>query len=217
MIHRFVLILMCVVAMPSVAQEAAQKPSWIPKSFPDSLDLASLSIAKIIADKKAVQIARPVLEITTKTKQVTRTVMQAETRTRQVGDMTEDYTVQVPVVVVETIQYGERIPRGAERIDVPINKAEACDLAGNLIDATTLAARLQKPAYVLAIVGDLKTFQPIDPFYLNVLRPDTIVIFLPAPAPIPDPAAGIPPTPIPDPAAGIPPTPIPAPTPDPDR
>lgn len=33
MIHRFVLILMCVVAMPSVAQDAAQKPSWIPKVF----------------------------------------------------------------------------------------------------------------------------------------------------------------------------------------
>lgn len=132
--NRFVLVVACLIALPSLAQEVAQKPSWLPKTFPDTFDLGELSIAKISADKKSVQFARPKFEYVMATREVQKTVLTQESRVRSVtfNGKTEEvpYTVQVPVTVVEQQTYNMRRPLGSERFDVGIDKIKAWDLAG---------------------------------------------------------------------------------------
>jgi hypothetical protein len=189
---RIVLIILCLIALPSFAQEAGKTPSWMPKSFPGTFDFANLSIARISADGKTVQVARPKIQNQTRTRTVNKTVIASETRTRTVSDggveKTETYQVEVPHTVSEEQMYNVRFPSGSDRFDVAMDKVRALDLSGNAIDGNALAARLRKPAYVLAMEGDAGNYTAIDPFYVNVLRPDTIVMFLP-PSSIPAPAA----------------------------
>ena len=119
--------------------------------------------------------------------------------TKDDGTVTEEmYTVCVPRMETRERTYVASVPSDSARFDVAIDKISALDLGGNAIDGTALAARLHKPAYVLAMQGDATSYKPIDPFYLNVLRPETMVIFLP-PGTIPAPAAQQSPVPVPRP------------------
>jgi hypothetical protein len=190
--NRLVFIIACLVALPSFAQEAAKTPSWIPKSYPADFDFKNLSIARISADKKTVQFARPKIASEIRTRTVTKTVPRVETKTRQVSEggqtRTEDFTVVVYDTVAEEQTFTVMVPKGSERFDVAVDKISATDLSGNAIDGTALATKLQKPAYVMAMEG---SFTGIDPFYLNLLRQDTIVIFVPQGS-IPAPALAAP-------------------------
>ena len=145
------------------------------------------------------------------TREVQKTVMSTETRVRSVtsNGKTEEvpYTVQVPVTVVEQQTYNIRRPLGSERFEVGIDKIKAWDLAGKAIDGAELAAKLKAPASVIAKEDDPKNFKAIDPFYLSVLRPDTIMIYIPVGSSGPPPAPAAPAAAAPAPAA-----PAPAPT-----
>jgi hypothetical protein len=209
--NRLVVIIACLIALPSFAQQAPQTASWTPKSFPANFDFANLSIARMSADKKTVQFARPKIASEMRTRTVVKTVMQTVTKTRTVmvggNEENQTYTEEVPVSVQEEQAYTVRFPSGSERFDVTIDKISAMDLSGTAIDGTALATKLQKPAYVMAMEG---SFTGIDPFYLNLLRQDTIVICVPQgsiPAPVAPvrtaPVAPVPaaPAPVRDPSA----------------
>lgn len=208
MLNRFVFIIACFVALPSFAQEAAKQPSWMPKSFPYSFDLGDVSVAKISADNKTVQFARPKLEYVMGTREVQKTVMTTETKTRKVivdgKEQRQDYTFQVPVTVAEQHTYNIRRPLGSERFEVGIDKIKAWDLAGKAIDGAELAAKLKAPASVIAKEDDPKNFKAIDPFYLSVLRPDTIMIYIPVGSSGPPPAPAAPAPAAPTPTVGPP-------------
>jgi hypothetical protein len=182
----------------------------MPKTFPGSFDFANLSIAKISADGKTLQIARPKIQNETRMRGVTKTVMQKVSMTKTVSDggvdKTEIYEESVPMTITEEQAYIVRVPSGFDRFDVAMDKVSAFNLLVNPIDRGALAARLQKPTYVLAMEGDV---QAIDPFYVNALRADMLIIFLPPgtiPAPAPAPTAPAPTAPAP------PAPPAPAPT-----
>jgi hypothetical protein len=220
MVNRLAFCILCLVAMPSFAQQTEKTPSWLPKTFPGAFDFANLSISKISADGKTMQIARPKIQAETRTRTIAKTVFRKETRERTVSEGGEEktvtYDVTVPMTVMEEQAYIVRFPSGSDRFEVAMDQVSALDLSGNPIDRNALASRLQKPAYVLAMEGNAKSFTAIDPFYLNVLRADTLVIFLPpgsipaAPVPAaPVPAAPVPAAPVP--AAPIPAAPIPEP------
>jgi hypothetical protein len=205
MFNRLVLIIVGLIALPALSQEAAQTPSWMPKSFPAEFVLSDLSLARISADKKTVQIARPKFQTVTKTKTVVKQVFQLVTKTKtvEVGGKveTQAYTEQIPVNVEEEVTYNVSIPSGYDRFDVSIDKVKATDLTGKAIEVSALTSKLQKPTYVIAREG---TFDGIDPFYLNLLRQDAIVICvprgsIPAPAPVAPPAPA--PAPVIDPSA----------------
>ncbi len=224
--HRLILIIACLVALPSFAQETPQQPSWMPKSFPDTFDFVNLSIARISTDGKSVQFARPKIQTVTKTRTVSKTVMQPVTKTKTVTDGGEEktitYTEVVPYTVQEEQMYSVRFPADSFRFDVAIDKTSALDLAGNAIDGAALAARLQQPAYVLAIEGAASNYKPIDPYYLSVMRPDTMVMFIPfGTIPAPKPVLAVPiapaaPAPVPAPVPAAPaPAPVPVPAPQP--
>lgn len=73
--NRVVLIIACIIALTSFAQQSLQQPSWMPKSGPESIDVFShISIAKISADKKTILFARPVFRSEQKSQQYTVTV-----------------------------------------------------------------------------------------------------------------------------------------------
>jgi hypothetical protein len=180
----------------------------MPKSFPYSFDLGDVSVAKVSADNKTVQFARPNLEYVTATIEVQKTVMSTETRVRSVTSdgKTEEVpdTVQVPVTVVEQQTYNMRRPLGSERFEVGIDKIKAWDLAGKAIDGAELAAKLKAPASVISKEDDPKNFKAIDPFYLSVLRLETIMIYIPVGSSRPPPAPAAPAPAAPAPTVGPP-------------
>ena len=205
--NRLVLIIACLAAFPSLAQETTQKPSWLPKTFPDTFDLGSLGVAKLSADKETVQFSLPQLQGRMVEKVVEKTVMAIETRTRsvRVNGKSEDvlYNVQVPQTVTETRSHLLRIPVGIEKFEVALDRIHAWDLAGAEITEADLAVKLKSPAYLLAKEGDPKDFEAIDPFYRNVLRTGIIMIYIPVgsagPPPVPVTSA-VPPAPTVDPS-----------------
>ncbi len=224
MFSRLVLTIACLVSYSSYAQEGAQRPSWLPKTSPDTFDLGSVSIAKISADKKTVQFAQPQLDYVEQTKVVEITVMQPRTEQRQIKDGDKTRTVNVtlydPVTVKETRSFMVRSPAGSKTFKVAMDKISAWDLTGKSIDATTLAARLQEPTYVLAREDEPKYFTAIDPYYLSVLRPSTIIIYFPVgsiPASGPPPAPAAPAAPFAPAAPRAPASPAPTVDPPPSR
>ena len=99
MLIRVMLMIACiVVALPSYAQEVGQKPSWMPKVNPESVDLfVNIRIAKISQDKKSILFATPTYQRMSVAETVKASTA-TETRTRS-----DALTLQT------------HLPRGSER------------------------------------------------------------------------------------------------------
>lgn len=107
-----------------------------------------------------------------------------KTESRMVEQKTPDgkietKTVTVAVPVTET-----------KRAMLEVAKTNAKQLDGKAVTAEDLAERLKEPTSILLTVSDA----PIDAFYAQFYKPETIVIVLPkptAPIPVPEPKEGV--------------------------
>ncbi len=221
MLNRLLLMIACVVSLPCYAQEAAQKPNWLPKNGPDAVDLLGcVSIAKVSDDKKSIVFARPAYSKVMETRMVNKTTFVTEQRTRSVqsngSTVEQTYAVQVPMSTTVDEPFEARVPQGVLRFSVALDKVndwekvQAWDITGKEIENSALITRLAKPIHVVALERRQRGFTPIDPFYASILRPDTLVIYVPmgtipvaatTPDPLvaPAPTAPVLPTPIRDP------------------
>jgi hypothetical protein len=96
-----------------------------------------------------------------------------EVRTRTVGGVTVSETVQV--TVFKTVQVTRRIKGEGVKVYTA---------AGKEVDAKGVAEKLKKQTVVLFAADGKK----VDPYYLKIIKADTLVVVAPAPqAPEPEP------------------------------
>jgi hypothetical protein len=176
----------CLVASPSLAQDSKKSAGIVPTTDPGSvLDFGNVALAQVSADKQAMRFSIPKFKFELKTRTFQKTVFDTETRTKPVkrpDGQSQDvaYTVQVPRTETHEQQYTARTPDGVTRLSVPLNQLRAWDISGNPIATNQLGTKLSNTTAVLAIENEPGVaFTPIDPYYSRILRPETIVIYLP--------------------------------------
>jgi hypothetical protein len=81
-------------------------------------------------------------------------------------------TQTVEVVKTKTVQVTRRIKGDGVKVYTA---------AGKEVDAKDVPDKLKKPTIVLFAADDKK----VDPFYLKIIKPDTLVIVAPVPEPVP--------------------------------
>jgi hypothetical protein len=195
-------------AQSPVAETSKFKPSGPP---PGQVGLQNLMVAKAVADKSSMMLLVPQYKYETRTRTYTVTKVVPETRTRPVklkdGSIAEQtYTVEVPVTEERTQEYMVGIVMEPSKVYVPLKEVRAWQISGETVDTGELLRRLGEATHVFAMEIDASAkFEPVEPFFSEVLRPRTLVLYLspgvlsgaegakavspaPAPAPVPAPA-----------------------------
>jgi hypothetical protein len=181
--NRLVFIILCLLSNMSLSQESKEMPVWFPKSSLFVIDLKEVAIAKYNPDLKILQFVRPTYKLTTEVRAVSKTVMNTEKRMKEVNEGGKKsvipYTVEVPHTIWEEQEYEVQTPLGFEKFEVEISRITARSLAGEAVDPGAMVDKFRKPLYVLATEEAPENFVMPDPFYLSVLNPKIIVVFLP--------------------------------------
>lgn len=178
---------------------------------PASVSLQNLALAKVGADKSAIMLLCPQYRYETRTRTVTVTKTVPETRTRAVtqkdGSVAEQtYTVEIPVTEEQTQQYAVLLLSEPVKFSVPIKDVRAWQISGESIDSGELLRRLSEATHVFAVEMDAsQKFVAIEPYFAEVLRPGTLILYVPpgmlvpkdAPKAIAPAAAPAPPAPAP--------------------
>jgi uncharacterized protein YkwD len=168
-----------------------------------------MAVAKVGEDGRVV-VTYAEMRQETREGVVEKTVMQTEQRTRTVerngAQVTENYTVQVPVTMQETMLYTITVPYFVTTAS-DAAQVKAADVSGKAVAVRDVAARLKSATPVLFTSGP-----PLPDYYKLVFKPNTLVLTVPPQGmvmPLPSAPGEEPQQPEPPPAAAEPSSPPP--------
>lgn len=126
----------------------------------------------------------PKVTAQTRTRQTPVTALRTETRERTVTtdegeQVTQTYTVNVPVISVENTTYTTYVLGDVDRVVIPIKNVRAWHLDGSIVEAKDLASLCSKPIHVFAAEMPLDV-QPdsVDPFFASLIRADALILYI---------------------------------------
>lgn len=168
----------------NLAQAQNPKPElsqWKPSQLPPAeFEFKNVVVAKTSADNLAIMLLIPQFTRETRTRSVPVTTMTTETRQRTITkdgrQLTQDYTVQVPVTTMQEQTYTVNVMAPAERVTFPFDKIRAWHLDGKAIDRTEMITLFSKPTHAFASPMAPERIPQIDPYFASVLRPDTVIL-----------------------------------------
>jgi hypothetical protein len=161
---------------------SAQQPAAAPS---DALSLLNVMSAKISDDKARLVLMAPKKQAETRTRTVAVTRMVTEARTRVVKDPTgnnveQTYHVKIPVTEQFEQEYVTFAITGMQQHEVDFSAVRAWRLSGEPLDAGKLSEWLKESRKVFALEMPLtEKFTATEPYYAEVLKPDTVMIYLP--------------------------------------
>ena len=177
----FLIALILLSASFSNAPLFADKP--LSSQLPDT-DITGLVLAKFQnvdgQDKVGVRIPAWKETLTTETVEVE--VPKTEVRTEEVIQNGKKVTREVPVTVTtietRTQTIANYSPKDPVKGEVALQNIKAWNLKGKQLSTAELKESLSKTIYLLCLSVEPKEgVPPLDPFYANALRSDTLIVY----------------------------------------
>ncbi len=162
----------------------AQSDTTLVPNQPISVSFEDLAVVKIVDvdSKPNVAVAKFSQKATVTSMTVREVTYLQEKRKKTVTidgkQVEQEYTVQVPVYTDKPKTVNNFTPDRQERF-CPVSGVQVFDLKGKLIEPAVWGKLLDKPRHVLLLKDPVGEKNPIDPFYMSVIREDTLLVFLP--------------------------------------
>lgn len=165
-----------------VAVAQSENP-LIPKK-PLRVSLEDIAVLKIVqVDSKPVfAIAKFIQNEKALTPQAIEVTFVQEKRTQKVTidgkEVEREYTVQIPVTNRVSASTKNFLPTPQDRL-CPVQDAQVFDVHGKVVERELWPKLFEKPRHVLLLKEPIGEDNPLDPFYMSVIREDTLLVFLP--------------------------------------
>jgi hypothetical protein len=162
-------------------QPTPQKP--LAQNFPGDFFFSRLALAKVVDEKStevAVRIPAWLQRIDYETREITEMISETKTRTvkRNGQNVTEEYTVQIPVAKTVTEAYLRHAPLPPVNANLEISDIKAWTTAAKPLSKDELKKRLAKATYLYALLEAPKEDEPvIDPFFAAALNENMLIVY----------------------------------------
>lgn len=164
----------------SSAQPSSQKPlaNKLPGDF-----FSRLALAKVVDEKStqvAVRIPAWLQRIDYETREITEMIVETKTRTvkRNGQDVTEEYTVQIPVAKTVNEAYLRHSPLPPVSANLEMSDLKAWTITGKRLSNDELRKRLAKATYFYALVEAPQKDEPVmDPFFAAALNENILIVY----------------------------------------
>jgi hypothetical protein len=155
----------------------------IPKA-PPSVDLNDLAIVQLFEESgtKNLRVRKINFKTTTSLRTVPDTTQIVEQRTRKVKvngeEVEQTYTVLVPVTTMKDVMEISHEP-SEETSHEKLDEMQVYNLLGRIVDQDEWKTAFAKPKRVFIVYKPVDAKFKLEPFYIGVLRPDTLFVCLP--------------------------------------
>jgi hypothetical protein len=164
-------------------------PAWAPKDAEAIADVYSLSLAQLSNDRQHVRLLAPIYEMKVKNGEREVVTEVPVTKTRMTisngREIEETFTETQLVTEIQTFEYETIEVIGHKQLEISVEVVSATELSSKSVSLVELRRRLQTSAKVFLITDeDIRasgSFR-LDPFYADVMKPETIVLVVPAQA-----------------------------------
>ena len=162
----------------------AQSETTLVPNKPIIVSFEDLAVVKVLQvdSKPTVAVAKFIQKATVSSMMVREVTYLQEKRKKTVTidgkQVEQEYTVQVPVYTDKPTTVKNFTPDRQERF-CPVSGVQFFDLKGKLVEPAVWGKLLEKPRHVLLLKEPVGEKNPIDPFYMSIIREDTLLMFLP--------------------------------------
>ncbi|MEQ1824571.1 MAG: hypothetical protein ABL921_01440 [Pirellula sp.] len=173
-----------VVAFCASSMVVAQSDAVLVPKAPLNVSLDDLAVVKILQvdSEPMVVVAKFIQKETVAITMVREISYLQEKRKRTVTvdgkQVEQEYTVNIPVSTDKPTTVKNFTPTRQERF-CTVNGVQVFDLNGKLVEPDVWTKLLQKPRHVLLLKEPIGEKNPLDPFYVSIIREDTLLMFLP--------------------------------------